>query len=202
MQEFFLIQVHLMAIIKLSNNDVEHLSQYYSDLKYDEEKNTVEGILPFNLIFDKVGVNIEDEYKIKIDLNNVCDLGIPIVREIDGKILNFAKEKEMQYADLHLNNTEGAMCIIIPPKIKERYPNGFDLIELLKHIQEHLYWISYYVKYNKAPWKDQGHGDYGYLELYLENKVKYGEEVKQYFGNIPRAAFRKKIKELIKKHKS
>lgn len=190
-----------MPIIKLSDNDLEHLAQYYPELDYNREKNTIEGVLPFDLVFDKVGENIKDEYEIKIDLNNVCDLGIPIVSEVAGKILGFAKEKGIQYADLHLNNTDGAMCIIIPPKIKERYPNGFDLVELLKHIQEHLYWISYFVKHNKAPWKDQAHGDLGYLELYLENKEKYSADVKKHFGNLPRPAFRIKIKELKKKYK-
>ena len=108
---------------------------------------------------------------------------------------------KLSHADLHLNNINGEMCIIIPPKIKERYPNGFDLVELLKHIEEHFYWISFYSKYNKKPWPDCGHGDIGYLQLYIENKEKYSEEVKKYFGNLPRAIFRKKIKEFRKKYK-
>ena len=38
-----------------------------------------------------------------------------------------------------------------------------------------------YEKYDKAPWKEYGHGELGYLELYLENKEKYSNEFKTYF---------------------
>ena len=77
------------------------------------------------------------------------------------------------------------MICIIPPKEQIRYPNGFDLKEFMKHIQEHLYWISYFERYDKPPWKAQAHGEDGYIELYHEDK-----------------SFRPAVKEVLeKKHK-
>lgn len=170
-----------MPVLKLTKDNIDYLNQYHPGLKYDETKNTVEGILCFKLKYDKIDEVIEDNYAIEIDLNLVSEEGLPIVRETAGKILKIAQLKERHFSDFHLNNDNGEMCMIIPPKVKERYPNGFDLVELLKHIEEHLYWISYFAKYNKAPWPDYGHGPNGYLELYKENKELYSEEVKKYF---------------------
>lgn len=190
-----------MGITKLTNDQVDFLKSEYPNLNYDIGKNAINGILSFDLKFGNEGETIIDEYQIEIELNYVSDLGIPIVRETANRIIEIANNKNIPPADLHLNNQNGEMCIIIPPKTKERYPNGFDLKILLEHIQEHLYWISYYEKYDKAPWKGYGHGELGYLELYLEDKEKYSNEFKTYFRCNSRAEFRRKIKELKKKYK-
>lgn len=190
-----------MATIKLTKDNIDYLNQYYPSLKYNEEENTIQGILPFKLQFDKIDEVIEDSYSIEVDLNNVSEDGMPIVRETGNKIIGLAKEKKIRPEEFHLNNLNGEMCMIIPPKIKERYPNGFDLIELINHIQEHLFWVSYFAKYNKAPWKGCGHSEVGYLELYLENKELYKEDVKKYFKCSSRHELRRKIKELKKTYK-
>jgi hypothetical protein len=190
-----------MGVIKLNNSDTEFLNKQYPTLNYDLEKNTVNGILPFNLKFGNEGEVICDEYSIEIDLNNVSDLGLPIIRETANRILKIAALKKIPIVDLHLNNHLGEMCIIIPPKTKERYPYGFDLKILLNHLQEHLYWISYYEKHDKAPWDDYGHGALGYLQLYLEDRDKYKDEFKKYFGCESRPKFRRILKELKKKYK-
>lgn len=190
-----------MGIINLTNENIDFLNHQYPSLIFNQEKNTINGVLFIDLNYDVLDVRIKDNYKIEIDLNKTCKQGIPVVREIDNRIIDIALAKKMSVLDLHLNSINGEMCIIIPPKIKERYPNGFDLVEFLKHIEEHLYWISYFEKYDKKPWPDSGHSEIGYLQLYIENKEKYSEDVKEYFGNLPRAMFRKKIKELRKKYK-
>lgn len=190
-----------MGIIKLNAEQIEFLNKEYPTLSYDLGRNAVYGILPFNLMFDKTGETIIDEYSIEIDLNQVTDTGLPLVRETANRILKIAVEKNMYIGDLHLNNNGGEMCIIIPPKIKERYPNGFDLKILLEHLQEHLYWISYYEKHNKAPWEGYGHSELGYLQLYLEDKEKYKEDFKKHFHCKTRPELRRKLKELQKKYK-
>lgn len=190
-----------MGIIKLNNKQVEFLNSKYPSLNYDLEKNAVCGILPFNLKFRDNDVTIVDEYSIEIDLNNVSELGLPIIRETANRILKIASSKNIPPEDLHLNNNKGEMCIIIPPKTKERYPNGFDLEILLEHLQEHLYWISYYETYNIAPWNSYGHGELGYLQLYLENKEKYKDDFKKYFRCENRPELRRKLKELKNKYR-
>lgn len=190
-----------MGIIKLNNTQIEFLNREYPSLNYDLMKNAIYGILPFNLQFGNDGEKIVDKYSIEIDLNNVSELGIPNVKENANRIWNIALSKKKHPVDLHLNNANGEMCIIIPPKAKERYPNGFDLKILLEHLQEHLYWISYYEKHNKAPWKAYGHNELGYLQLYLEDKEKYKDDFKKYFHCETRPELRRKIKELKKTYK-
>lgn len=189
-----------MGIIRLNNGQIALLSKFPS-LNYDLGKNVISGILSFDLEFQDIGVSIIDEYQIEIDLNRVSEYGIPVVREIAGRIVQIAKNKNVSPADLHLNNFDGEICIIIPPKAIEKYPNGFDLQILLEHLQEHFYWVSYYEKFNKPPWKESGHGELGYLELYIEDQQKYGSVVKEYFCSKSRPEFRRKIRELRKKYK-
>jgi hypothetical protein len=189
-----------MQVLRLSNQQTDFLSKNYSELSYNHIKNMIVGVLSFDLKY-KDKEQIKDNYKIEIDLNQVSNLGMPIVREINGKILRIAEKKGAHFGSLHLNNTGGEMCMILPPKVKEKYPNGFDLKILLEHIEEHLYWISYFGKYDKKPWKEYGHGDLGYYELYLEDKKKYSAVFKDYFNCKSRPEFRNTIKFLRKKYK-
>lgn len=191
-----------MPIIKLNKHDIKYIENNHSQLTYNHKKNVIEGILSFDLKYEFTDKGaIKDQYQILIDLNQVSDLGIPIVKETKGRILKIAERKKLFFGDLHLNNTEGEMCMILPPKIKEKYPTGFDLKILLEHTQEHLYWVSYYERYNEKPWKEYGHEELGYLELYFEDKKLYSEQVKKYFGCESRAEFRRKIQDLKKRYK-
>lgn len=189
-----------MLVLKLNKEHLEFLNNNYPNLSYNHKKNVIVGLLAFDLKY-KDKEQIKDSYEIEIDLNQVSDLGMPIVREIKGRILSIAKNKNTFFGNLHLNNEDGEMCMILPPKVKERYPDGFDLKILLEHIEEHLYWISYYEEYDEKPWKEYGHGELGYYELYLENKAKYSEVLKKYFNCKTRPEFRRTIKHLRKKYK-
>lgn len=135
-----------MPTIKLSREETVFLNKEFPSLKYEEGKNVIRGVLSFDLKFLEDGIRIVDEYQIEIDLTQVSDVGIPVIKETQNRIFNIAAKKRMHYSDLHLNNSNGEMCIIIPPKAKIRYPNGFDLKELIMHLQEHLYWVSYFEK--------------------------------------------------------
>ena len=188
-----------MEIIRLSEEDINLMQRLASELIYFPKKNIIRGVLSFNLQFGKNGEKIIDKYQIEIDLNNV-DQGLPIVRETGKRIRNIAIKKGLKLMDLHIDNND-EMCLIIPPKIKEKYPNGFDLETLIEHIQEHLYYISFFEKYNKEPWKAYGHGDEGYLDLYLEDRGKYYEDFKRHFDSASRPEFRRKLNELRKVYK-
>jgi 3-deoxy-D-manno-octulosonic acid (KDO) 8-phosphate synthase len=125
---------------------------------------------------------------------------MPAVREIGKRIRNIAIKKNIRLVDMHIDNND-EICLIIPPLIKEKYPNGFDIETLIKHIQEHLYYISFFDKNNREPWKSYGHGDEGYLELYLENRDKYFDAFKEHFNCKTRPEFRRKLNELKRGYK-
>lgn len=191
-----------MGQIILTQDQVQYLNDLYPSLAYNEPENTISGVLRFNLIWpDHNGTQIEDEYSIEIILNELLEEVVPKVRETKGRILAIAVKKGITGADMHLYDITGSMCIIIPPKIKEKYPNGFDLKIFLHHLQEHFYWISHFDRFNIKPWPDYGHSDLGYLQLYLEDEEKYKNEVKAYLKSPSRQVFRKTIRELRKKYK-
>ena len=191
-----------MEPIKLRSQDIEYLGIHYPDLAYDSDNDEISGKLSFDLEFEEVEEPpIQDCYGVLIKLDDVSSEGFPKINETEGRILQIAKNNNMNKADLHLNDLKGEMCIIIPAKVKERYPNGFELREFLYHVEEHLYWVSYYEKFNKAPWAEYGHGEKGYVQLYIEDRSKYSEEVKKYFNYLPKAMFERKIKKLRKKYR-
>ena len=186
-----------MGQIKLSENDIVFLRGKYPSLEIIEEK--INGILSFDLTYNEI--RIKDKYSIDIFLNTKEESILPTVLETGGKIHKIVKRKKLKKEDLHLNNEEGELCLIITPKEKIRYPNGFEIIEFMKHIEEHLYWISFYDRYNKPPWKDQGHGINGYIELYNEDK-SFRPDVKEALEKEHKKAFnRNQIRKIIKNYR-
>ncbi|UOY06571.1 hypothetical protein L0P88_21940 [Muricauda sp. SCSIO 64092] len=190
-----------MAQIIISNDDLLFIAETYPLLSYIKSKNVISGVLAFDLIYNKI--RIKDKYHIEIEMCSVPGSLLPMVRETKNRILKIAKRKRIPTADLHLNNDRGELCLIIPPKEKERYPNGFELKEFLRHVEEHLYWVSFYERYEKPAWKDQAHGIDGYVELYDENH-SYRPEVKSVLEksqgkSLTRREIRNYIKEKRKK---
>ncbi len=170
-----------MEQIRLREEDINFLREKYPGLTYIETDNTIRGVLSFYRSYNEKHVKgkYSIEFKLEHDSNNI----LPKVRETKGKILNIAKRKRLPPVELHLNNLNGEMCLIIPIKEIEYYPNGFELKRFINHLEEHLYWITYFERYDEKPWKDQAHGIYGYLEVCGENK-KYRPLVKKTFENL------------------
>ncbi|MDR1231997.1 MAG: hypothetical protein LBK61_11440 [Spirochaetaceae bacterium] len=195
-----------MGILKLSSQAIDMLQEMAPQLRYDGRSNIISGSISFDLRLEDNNnrITIKDTYQIEIDLNNVSRERIPVIKETSGRILGIAQRKGLAPADLHIGD-DGAMCIINPIKIRERYPNGFDLAELIKHIQEHLYWVSYFEKYDKEPWEAYGHGEKGILEAYLENTIKYSKDffdfLKVCYCCNSRTEMRRVTRHLRKKYK-
>ena len=191
-----------MVEITLTQQQVQYLNDQYPALVYNELENTITGVLKFDLTYpDENGTRIEDQYSIEINLKELLEGIVPKVRETEGRILAIAVKKGVTGADMHLYDRTGSMCIIIPPEVKEKYPNGFNLQILLYHLEEHFYWITHYDRFNIKPWPEYGHSELGYLQLYLKDQEKYNDEVKTYLKSSSRQAFRKKIRDLKKKYK-
>jgi len=185
-----------MEQIQLSKEDIAFLNTNYPELKFDETNNIISGKLSFYRSYNKRP--IRGKYSIKFKLEHGKNSFLPNVCETKGKLLSIAKRKKLPPAVLHLNTLKGEMCLIIPIKEYEYYPNGFELKRFLNHLEEHLYWISYFERYDEKPWKDQAHGFDGYVEVCGENK-KYRPLVKKRFENvynkkISRSSFRRFLK--------
>jgi len=185
-----------MVQIKLTKQELSFLKSEYPDLKFDTGENTISGVLALNCTYKDIPIKAKYNIEFHLEINGASIL--PRVRETKGKIIKMARRKNINPVDFHLNNIEGEMCLIIPAKEKQRYPHGFDLKEFLLHIEEHLYWISYFDRYEKKPWKDQAHDYDGYIELYHENhslrsEVKKALETREN-RNLSRAELRRIIR--------
>lgn len=192
-----------MEQIVIIDEDLTFLKEHCPLLNYVEDKNIISGALVFDLTYNNV--RIREKFQIEISLTSNNDSILPKVRETKGRILNVAKRKKIPAEDLHLNNHNGELCLIIPLKEKKRYPNGFELKEFIKHVEEHLYWVSFYERYEKPPWKEQAHGLDGYIQLYHEDN-SYRPEVKKMIERVlnkslSRGEFRNLIKRQTKKKK-
>lgn len=160
-----------MEQIHINVGDLHMLANNYPDLKYNQKDNKISGVISFKRSYD--GVVIKGKYSIEFVLKHDDRSILPKVRETEGKILNIAKRKSLEYADLHLNNIKGELCLILPIKEKAYYLEGFSLKKFLNHIEEHLYWVTYFDRYNRKPWRDEPHN----FEEALINAVR---EDKQY----------------------
>ncbi len=145
-----------MEQIKLSKEDIDFLKAEYPELEHDEPSNAVSGNLLFCRSYNDK--KICGKYSVEFKLEHGGNSILPKVRETKGKILSIAKRRKLtSIADVHLNNKNGELCIILPIKEKEYYPNGFELKRFLNHLEEHFYWITYFDRYNEKPWDDEPH---------------------------------------------
>lgn len=190
-----------MAKIILSEGDLAILSERYPLLCYSVDQNVIKGEIHFDLTYNEV--RIKGNYSVEIELESREDSILPIARETNGKILKIAKRKGIPPDDLHLNNNDGELCLIILFKEVDKYPNGFELEKFIKHLEDHFYWISFFNRYDKAPWKDQAHGVDGFVKLYYEDP-SCRPRIKKYFESklgrkFTRPQFREHMKNLKKK---
>ena len=188
-----------MEQIKLSKEDTDFLNKNYPELKFNETDNTISGKLRFGRSFNEK--TIRGKYSINFKLEQGNDSVLPKVRETKGKILSIYKRKKLTLiADVHLNNKNGELCLMFPIKEKEFYPNGFELKRYLNHLEEHLYWITYFDRYDEKPWEDEPHNtEIALIKAVKENK-KYRKDLLAYKEKIEkrkysRPEFRRYLKE-------
>lgn len=165
-----------MEQIIINKKDFELLSEKYPELTYNKLDNTISGTLNFQRSYKEK--TIRGKYSIEFKLEYGHSSILPKVRETKGKILNMAKRKMKSIADFHLNSENGDLCLIFPIKEREHYPYGFEFERFINHLETHLYWITYYDRYNEKPWRDEPHNhDEALLMAAKENKA-YRKELK------------------------
>lgn len=162
--------------IKLSKQDVEWLQDHNPELRYEKIHNIIKGDLFFTR---KYGEHvISDNYNIEISLVTKQGSFFPVVNEVGGKISNLSKKLNCKPIDLHINDSDNSLCLVIDKREDEYFKNGFDIREFIKDLLEpFLYRTSHIDKYGKAPpdWEEYAHGDLGYLELYAEGGIGINE---------------------------
>jgi hypothetical protein len=155
-------------MVRLTTEEIDWLRQRYPLLSYDEERSCITG--PFS-IDHKYGdlPRIKDTYNICVNLRAMLNRNsYPVVYETDGRIKKIAERKKLPMCDLHVypNNI---LCLGLPERFHEYYPNGFTLDQFFINLSSHFYWVSYFDRYNKEPWKAELHGDDATIEYYIDH---------------------------------
>lgn len=141
-------------MVHLSDYEIGWLRHRQPQMQYNNETGIWEGLFCFSLQYQNKEV-ITDEYYIKVDFKSNGDL--PLVYDEGRKIARQAILAGRSKLDMHLYN-DGHLCMIHHNKMKEWYRRGFKLSKFVKHIETHLYWVSYVTKYGQEPWKAEPHG--------------------------------------------
>jgi hypothetical protein len=157
--------------ISLTINDIKWLKKNYPNINIDTINNIIYGSISFKINFE--GYRIEDEYSIKVNLNNLDTVGLPKVFETSGKIYNIAQKYNILPSDLHIND-DGSFCLVIEGEEDKLFQNNFTVKEFFENsIEKFLYQISFYEKEGYFPWGEYAHGYLGLLELYAENGIEF-----------------------------
>lgn len=141
-------------VFALTETERSWLKQNYPSLKYDSEYNRLIGEFRFSLQFRSLEP-ITDSYVVAIHFNSYENL--PIVYELGGKIARTALIQGRTKPDMHIYG-DNHLCLIRWDKLKEWYCNKFKIKTFMRHLESHLYWVSYVDRYGKEPWPAEKHG--------------------------------------------
>ncbi len=160
-----------MSVISLGETDLDFMRENYPLLSYMPERNRIVGVIELNSKFRGNVLIKGEKYRIEIILVVPSNEILPKVKDVDCKIQKIAIRKCANPLDFHvvtnipkyrmlISNSDlvyNYLCLIHPTKIKNAYPNGFNFPQFLYHLEEHLYWVTYYDRYGKKPWDDEPH---------------------------------------------
>jgi len=160
--------------IVLSLKDTEWISTQYPGLKIDIENKILMGDIYLNRSFN--GTTLTNIFSIKVMLVLLPNMLLPKVYETSDKLQNIAKRlKISNIEDIHVNSDD-SLCLAIYGREHECFKNEFTIKEFLENcLEPYFYWISYYEKFRKPPWKDYAHGNLGLLEQYAECRLSFVE---------------------------
>ncbi len=138
----------------LTDRELTWLTKRHPSLTYIPSANIIVGTFQVNAKYRDLA-EITEDYEVLILLNygNV----FPRVYEISGKIKRMATILNLPMSELHVNH-DNTLCMIRPDKIKYSYFKGLNIRDFMKHLETHLYWVSYFYQYGKAPWVAEKHG--------------------------------------------
>lgn len=154
-------------MVQLTVKELEWLGINYPQLYYNAANAVISGPLNFSLSYK--GRLISDCYNIEICLGNMRSRQeLPSVFNTDNRIVKMAKRKKRSSDDFHINH-DGSLCLILPQRFKEQYPSGFTLPLFMNHLTNHLYWVTYFERYEQEPWAGEKHGVDAVVDYWIEH---------------------------------
>lgn len=158
----------------LSLKDTEWITTQYSGLKIDIENKCIVGDIFLNRSYNEI--TLTNIFSIVIMLEILPNMILPKVYETSDKLEDIAKKHNLSnIEELHVNSDD-SLCLAIYGREKECFSDKFTIKEFFENcLDPYLYWITYYDKYAKPPWKEYAHGSLGYIELYAENRLSFVE---------------------------
>lgn len=163
-------------MVQLTVEEQNWLKDNHPEMIYDAEEFTISG--PFRLDNSYGGKNIRDTFEIKIDLRkSPSRQEYPVIYNTDGRIQKIASKKKRPLSDLHIYD-DNSLCLGLPERFSEYYPEGLTIQEIFKRLSEHLYWVAYFDRYNVAPWAAEKHGDDAKRDYRVEKAIE-GKDIEQ-----------------------
>lgn len=112
-------------------------------------------------IYDKTKSTFIDQYTVEIQLPERYPDGIPITKEVGGRIPKIAKR--------HINVSTGTICPFVPDEKWKYYPDGASLSDFIKGpLTSYFMGQSYYELTGEFPSGERSHGTQGIIESYSE----------------------------------
>ena len=124
----------------LTDSEFNWLTKSHPGLTYIPSARLIVGKFWVNAKYRELA-EITDDYEVLIHLN--YGNSFPTVYETAGKIKRMAKTLNQPMSELHVNY-DGTLCLIRPDKMKYYYFRGLNIKDFMKHLETHLYWVSYF----------------------------------------------------------
>ena len=145
---------------ELINSQIAELAGEYPGLSLSGFNEDHGWIVTGNLLFSARhdGIELRDEFQIKLYISIDYPEMLPVVEEIGGRIPS----------DFH-KNSDTSLCLAPPEEAKLKFLEEPTLNGFVKNvIIPYFYSFIYLKKYNKMPYGDRSHGVEGLIEFYYE----------------------------------
>jgi hypothetical protein len=111
-------------------------------------------------LFDNKQSKMVDQFAIEIELPRTYPKGLPVVKELNGRIPKIANRH------VYIN---GGLCLFLPDEKWKYYPDGMSIVDFIKGpVSYYLFEQLYYEKEGKFPKGERSHGGKGVIESYSE----------------------------------
>jgi hypothetical protein len=131
---------------------------HYPDLRFVEAGDIVCVRGTFPLLFEG---QVLDRYSVELELARDHPNGLPVVREVGGRI--------PRHADRHINAQDGTACAWLPDERWRVWPKGAPLLDFLKGPLHGFFLAQSLVEAGQPwPWGQWAHGAKGVFQFYRE----------------------------------
>lgn len=163
-----------MDFYKFSPEEVAAVKIRFPKLEY-LSPGRWKGILDFDRIYKEY--RIIDSYEIGIIAPSTYPGQIPIVHEFKNRPAKAAiKHHKQSVSDTHYNPERGA-CLCVRQEERIKFPPGSDIVFFIENLViPYFYGLSYFEEHGRWPWREYGHGGFGPLEFYAEDKNQQTRE--------------------------